>query len=315
MDVVELLVSKLEHKPSPKEVESFLQDASRKYCVFKIPKRTQGFRIIAQPSRELKIYQRTFLENFSLPVHSAAMAYRKGLSIKDNADAHRKQKYLLRMDLENFFNSIKPDLFWDVWEKFGKLPSLNEDDKKSLNQLLFWCPSKRRGGKLVLSVGAPTSPMVSNFCLYHFDLALSEYCDSERVVYTRYADDLTFSTNFPDVLERFPKLIQTMLEKEFGYQIQVNRSKTVFSSKKHNRHVTGITLANSGKLSIGRERKRYIKHLVHQFKMGELVNAEDIAHLKGLLAFANHIEPEFCRALKRKYGQETIQKIKEAWHD
>lgn len=313
--MVGLLASKLDDKPSPKVVEAFLRDAARKYCVFKIPKRTQGFRVIAQPSRELQRYQRTFLDNFSLPVHSAAMAYRKGQSIKENAEAHLKQKFLLRMDLENFFNSIKPALFCSVWQSFADLPSLDETDVGLINQLLFWCPSQRRGGKLVLSVGAPTSPMVSNFCLYHFDQALTEFCDTERIVYTRYADDLTFSTNMPNVLEKIPKQVQKLLKEKLtgkNYQLRVNRIKTVFSSKRYNRHVTGITLASTGKLSIGRERKRYIKHLVHQFKMGELEKVEDIAHLKGLWAFAKHIEPEFCRALERKYGLVTMQRIKEA---
>ena len=84
--------------------------------------------------------------------------------------------------------------------------------------------------------------------------------------------------------------------------------KTKFSSKAHNRHVTGITINNDGKLSLGRERKKYIKHLVHQFQLKKL-DKDKLHHLKGLLAFAKHIEPQFVKSLIQKYSIELINQI------
>ena len=291
---------------SDAEVARFLVNAPKKYKVYTIPKRTSGHRVIAQPSKELKVYQRKYLELQKLPIHDAAMAYREGLSIKDNAIAHKKNRYLLKLDLENFFNSISSRLFWRVWESIIPLPSTT--DRDFLERLLFWCPSKKAGGSLILSIGAPSSPLVSNFFMYKFDCVMSDLCRERNITYTRYADDLTFSTNLKDILFEIPLLVEKQLFLLFGSSIRVNKKKTKFSSKAHNRHVTGITITNDGKLSLGRERKRYIKHLIHQFSLGGLDN-ENYLHLKGLIAFAGHVEPLFLQSLTRKYSVKVISEI------
>jgi len=310
MGIVELLAKKLDIPTS--NVTAFLVGAAKKYRVYTIPKRTHGHRVIAQPSRALKRFQRVFLNNYTLPVHPCAMAYRKGLSIKDNAEVHIGQRYLLRMDLENFFNSIDPSVFWNVCApRSDQLAEISANEKYFFEQLLFWRPGKKNGGKLILSVGAPSSPMISNFCLYNFDTALNAHCMALGIKYTRYADDLTFSTNKERALFQIPMQVREILYREFGNKITINHAKTVFSSMAHNRHVTGITLANSGTLSLGRTRKRYIKHLVHQFGIGALAKV-DVVHLKGLLTYAQHIEPVFLRALEQKYSHEMLERIREA---
>lgn len=304
MSVIERLATELQ-KPE-KEIILFLKNAPKKYKVFTIPKRTSGHRVIAQPSKELKEYQRAFLKFQELPIHKVAMAYRKGFSIKDNAIAHTKNRYLLNLDLENFFNSITSNLFWKVWSSIVELPSPN--DKIALEKLLFWCPSKRSGGSLVLSIGAPSSPLVSNFFMYEFDCVVHEWCIKNKVVYTRYADDLTFSTNQKDFLFTVPVFIKDKLLMLFGSAIKINKKKTKFSSMAHNRHVTGITINNKGQLSLGRERKRYIKHLVHQYSLRKL-DSDVYGHLRGLLAFASHVEPMFIKSLKEKYSQSLLLEI------
>tara|TARA_R110001592_G_scaffold363175_1_gene680970 strand:+ start:9621 stop:10469 length:849 start_codon:yes stop_codon:yes gene_type:complete len=278
MTVIEMLAAKLDKTES--EVVRFLATAPLKYKVYTIPKRTSGHRLIAQPSKDLKDYQRAFLQIQSLPIHDAAMAYRNGLSIKDNAKRHKHHRYLLKLDLVNFFNSITSECFWSMWANIIALPS--EKDRALLEKLLFWSPSKSTHGKLILSIGAPSSPLISNFFMYQFDVVITELTNKQNIAYTRYADDLTFSTNQKDILFSIPDMISEQLRKLFGTILTINRRKTVFSSKAHNRHVTGITINNSGALSLGRERKRYIKHLVHHFQVQKL-NKEDIKHLQGLL--------------------------------
>ncbi|MCQ4912852.1 reverse transcriptase domain-containing protein, partial [Phocaeicola vulgatus] len=68
---------------------------------------------------------------------------------------------------------------------------------------------------LVLSVGAPSSPEISNFCLYNFDKILFEICESQNIKYTRYADDLTFSTNTKDTLFTLIPIIRRLLKECF----------------------------------------------------------------------------------------------------
>lgn len=285
-----------------REIRGFLINAPEKYKIFSIPKRKHGYRIIAQPSRELKAYQRQLVGLIDFPVHDHAMAYCKGRSIKNNALRHVNNAYLLKLDLENFFNSITPEIFWNVWSKTWVLPS--EEDRLYIERTIFW----RFQGSLMLSVGAPSSPLISNFCMYYFDKVIEEICLERNVVFTRYADDLTFSTNIKDALFSFPKLIQDSLEREFQNKLRINTSKTIFSSKAHNRHVTGITLDNTGKISLGRDRKRYIKHKVHHYTLN-ILDESEFNHLKGLISFARFIEPAFFNSLENKYTSKMICKL------
>ncbi|MCO6524336.1 MAG: retron St85 family RNA-directed DNA polymerase [Candidatus Schmidhempelia sp.] len=296
---------------SVENLQIFLLNAPKMYKVYKILKRTHGYRVIAQPTKQLKEYQRKFIKIFSqyLVVHEYAMAYQKNKNIQQNAEIHKNNSYLLKIDFENFFNSITPALFWNEWENTN--PDIfDEDEKKLFSRLLFWNPNRKRTKqeKLILSIGAPSSPSISNFVMYRFDKLITQYCLNKNINYTRYADDLTFSTNTKNILYQIPAEVSKNLNLLFGNKLRVNNSKTVFSSKAHNRHITGITITNNNKLSLGRERKRYIRALVHQYKYAQLEKA-DIQYLKGLLNFCKSIEVSFIHSLAQKYGNETLKNI------
>ncbi|MEZ9821063.1 retron St85 family RNA-directed DNA polymerase [Shewanella sp. 10N.286.45.A1] len=305
MSILKKLSCKL--KASEQDVLRVAVDAPMKYKIYTIPKRTQGRRTIAHPAKELKVVQSALVELFQLPVHNNAMAYKKGTSIKENASVHKNNKYLLKMDFENFFNSITPSVFWNTWKQQHR-EEPDFFDKKIVNNILFWAKEKFNKTELVLSVGAPSSPAISNFCLFYFDKEITQLCKNNNISFTRYADDLTFSTNEKNSLFDIPKVIAATLNKHYGTKISINNQKTIFSSKAHNKHVTGITITPEGNLSIGRERKRYIKHLVHQFKIDNL-DEVDLNHLRGLLSFSGHIEPKFIESLSKKYSKDTIDRI------
>lgn len=279
-----------------------------KYKVYKIPKRSSGVRVIAQPTPEVKDLQRklvAFLRT-KLTVHSCATAYEPGKGTRENAQQHVNNPYLLKMDFSNFFNSITPDTF-----KNALLYDSVEIDEPTLILLIsifFWCPSKKLSGKMVLSVGAPSSPFISNYVMKKFDQSLSEICHQAGVTYTRYADDMTFSTQHENVLFTLKEQISTLIVQSGYENIAINESKTVFSSKAHNRHVTGVTLTNDDKLSVGRKNKRYASSLIFRFKMGAL-SADETLMLKGLLAHYFYIEPGFKLSMQKKYGAEVISGI------
>lgn len=291
----------------PDVLMRFSATAPHRYKVYKIAKRNgKGTRTIAHPSKELKNVQWCLLDMLKklLPISRSAMAYQKGIGIKDNAKVHVQSRYLLKMDFSNFFPSITPDLLFDVLSR--KNIKFTNDEARLLRGLLFWKPV--RNGGLILSIGAPTSPLVSNSLLCRFDEKIHGVCVKNNVFYTRYADDLTFSTNEKGVLFEFPELVQGVLASELSGNITINHEKTVFSSKAHNRHVTGITLTNDSLLSIGRERKRNISAAVHHYLTGRLTE-EQIASLQGKISFARHIEPSFIARLEKKYGKNAISKL------
>lgn len=306
VEVLEKL--KINFNKSSKELFLFFQDAPRKYKVYSIPKRTSGTRTIAQPIPELKNYQRfvvTILKE-NLPVHECCMAYVHGQNIKKNAQLHSKNPFFLKMDFMDFFNSITPNLFWNECER--QKIEFDWLDKEILEKTLFWRANKY-SKKLMLSIGAPSSPLISNFLMYSFDKELNEYCKKNGIIYTRYADDLTFSTKIADILFDMPGFVRKLLLKLYGQKIQINQLKTIFSSKKHNRHVTGLTITNDGSISIGRAKKRYIKHLVHTF-IEKKIKIEDLNYLKGYLGFIQDVEPKFLHSLEQKYTKALIQEIR-----
>lgn len=291
----------------PDDLIRFSSTSPHRYKVYSIPKRNKkGVRIIAHPSKELKNVQRLVIKTLQdqLLIHKSAMAYKRGVNIKDNANYHVNSKYLLKMDFTNFFPSITPELFFQVLAREGI--SFSGDDKTFLTGILFWKPV-RRGG-LVLSIGAPTSPLISNSLLYRFDSEIYNLCEERNINYTRYADDLTFSTNIQGALFEIPALVQDILEKDLHGQISINEEKTVFSSKAHNRHVTGITISNEAKLSVGRKKKRNLSAAIHHF-VNDRLSKEEILSLQGKIAFTIYVEPEFYTRLKKKYGELNIKNL------
>lgn len=299
---------------SRSKIESYLDNAPNAYKVYTIPKRITGVRVIAHPSKELKVYQRaltSILEDTFQP-HSAAYAYVRNKSIKMNALLHAKNQYILKMDFYNFFNSITPELLFTIAQD-NKI-NFSQSEKKLLSNILFWNKNKSHEKLLVLSVGAPSSPLISNYVMTKFDNVINEICHEKKIKYSRYADDITFSTKVKDVLFSIPAEVRKILASEYNNKIIINESKTIFSSKAHNRHITGLTISNNGKISLGRERKRFISMLTHKYTLHQL-NIEDFIYLRGLMSFAIHIEPEFIDRLYCKYGQDIIHEIVKGTHN
>lgn len=293
---------------SESEYISFIRTIPFRYKRYYIPKRNSAEkRLIAQPARTVKTIQKYIIEHLStkLSVHQCATAYQVGTGIKLNASKHKNNSYILKMDFSKFFESITPEIL-KARLKEAKI-NLTKDELFLFENLFFW--RKTRKGTLRLSVGAPSSPFISNTIMYSFDKQIEDKCQELGVVYTRYADDMAFSTNKKDILKQIEKLVYKSLKDCFGRAIKVNRKKTVYTSKKFNRHITGITITNDNKLSLGRDKKRLLHSKVHHFITGTLSNEETLK-LRGELGFAIHIEPSFIKKLELKYSCEVIEKLK-----
>ncbi|MGM0906746.1 MAG: retron St85 family RNA-directed DNA polymerase [Pseudomonadota bacterium] len=288
----------------------FISTAHHRYKVFFIEKRQGGKRKIAQPSRGLKTVQRHAIQMLGLKSlhHPSAMAYVSGVSIKENADRHCRNAYMLKMDFKNFFPSIKPQDFLDRLEliKDFELGSISRAEKILIARLFFFLPA--RGDELELSIGAPSSPDISNFVMREFDEELSNFCSLLGVTYTRYADDLVFSCSEKGVLHQVQNYIHERCNENQSPNLTVNTDKTVNTSKKHNRHVTGLTITNDAKLSLGRERKRNLSSAVHHYSLSKLSDNR-AAVIAGWLRFALHVEPSFVTRLREKYSDDVVENL------
>ncbi|MGJ5078681.1 retron St85 family RNA-directed DNA polymerase [Bradyrhizobium sp. HKCCYLS3013] len=292
---------------SEHDILRIVSNAPRRYKTYTIPKRNGGRRIISQPARELKALQRIVVSEVlsKLPVHSSAMAYRTGLSIRDNAAAHVNNGPILKFDFKDFF----PSIIAKDWIRYCKEKNIFSDpgDIGISTQLLF---QKSSGSsKLRLAIGAPSSPCVSNILMSDFDTKIAQLVSQDQVTYTRYADDLTFSAKRTGFLNRVEKFLKQVLREVESPQLILNDSKTVTATKKYKRFVTGLVLANDNHVSLGHHRKRSIRAAVHHYTLGKL-DLEEQVRLAGMLAFAYGIEPAFVSRLENKYSSAVLQQLK-----
>jgi RNA-directed DNA polymerase len=293
----------------PKDLLYLVKSAPYRYKVYQIAKKAPGKkRTIAQPAKELKPLQYWVMKNVlsKFPIHSAAFAYRRGRNILDNAAPHAPHRYLCKLDFRNFFPSIKSTDF----EKFMRLNPLaaiwSKEDIEYMSRILFW--RHKRGNVLQLSIGAPSSPLLSNILLYDFDLKVSAYCSERGITYTRYADDLSFSTNTPEILREVEGKVAEICRRTRPPRLVLNETKTVHASKSGLRRVTGLVLANNGLVSVGRDRKRVIRAGVHRYVRG-MLNEKEVAQLGGMLSFIKSVEPIFLQRLAAKFGAVALDHL------
>jgi RNA-directed DNA polymerase len=289
-------------RSTPTYIAALARTASYRYKQYKIPKKSGGARIIYHPSRELKLLQTWIAHNiFGLfPVHGCAHAYVRGRSIADNAKIHQRKKYLLKIDFVDFFHSITArdiQLLLDANSSTLPMPLSPEDHRFILSII---CKDDR------LTIGAPSSPVVSNVVMYAFDQQWAAW--DRSVLYTRYADDLFFSTDTPDLLSALLAALRRDLAMRISPRLRINESKTVFTSWKRRRLVTGLVLTSKGEISLGRRQKRYIRSLVQKYRM-RILDRDGADYLRGFLAYALSVDPVYVTTLGRKYGESTVRAI------
>jgi hypothetical protein len=295
-----------ELRMSEREVHMLISTAPDRYKVYNIKKRNGGLREIAHPASELKIAQRAIVREYleNLPVHPCATAYRPGSSIRRNAELHSHNRPILKYDFRNFFPSITER----AWLSYcAEYELLDRADAIRVGRILFRRP---KGGRVLrLSIGAPSSPILSNILMNEFDREIYNKVSDHKITYTRYADDLTFSALRTGNLSVVDKILRSVINKITSPKLEINTEKTVLVTPKFHRQVTGLILTLDGRVSLGRERKRTIRSGVHHFIIGKL-DLPAQAKLAGNLAFAKDVEPEFYTRMERVYGKDNLDKLK-----
>ena len=292
------------------ELESIVNKAQHSYKRYYIPKNSGGQRRIHHPSSETKLVQYVLINILfnKLPVHDLATAYREEVSIRDNVEYHKDYEYSIRMDFRNFFPSIK---FEDIKltleaSDLSNQYSLSEEEYELIRKACF---TKETDG---LAVGAPCSPTISNTVMYDFDTELYSIVKgiNPDSVFTRYADDIVFSTNKEGECKEFENKLESLVGDLDNPNLSVHEDKTYYMSRGNKRMVTGLIITPDGKISIGRDKKRYIKKLVFDYTKDE-IDEEELKYLTGYISYILDVEPTFYNSLVQKYSAETLKMIKE----
>ncbi|MEP0706819.1 MAG: retron St85 family RNA-directed DNA polymerase [Parvibaculum sp.] len=278
--------------------------ASKRYKTYPIPKRSGGTREISHPSRGVKAIQRWISKVLlrRLAVHEAATAYSKGSSIKRNAERHLKSHYTLRLDFENFFPSFESAGISEFLNNQNLLRELelSEQDIKFVSKIVTRYDR--------LTIGAPSSPILTNAMMYEFDDDLSTICLERNLIYTRYADDIFISAFRPDSLNEILPFVGDLIQKQKFVDLKISEKKTAQLSRKYRRSITGLVVTPDQRISIGRARKRMVKSLVFRFANGDL-SVPEIVQLCGLIAFVRDVDRHFLDSLVLKYGSDILERL------
>jgi RNA-directed DNA polymerase len=237
--------------------------SKNKYHKFSIPKKSGEERIIHAPKKGLKAIQRTITDLLTLiyEPNICVNGFVPKRSIIDNAIAHVSKNYVYNTDLKDFFPSIDMRRV----KACLKLPPFNLNDKTAFLVANICCEkltvSKEVNGviknyeALVLPQGAPTSPIITNIVSQRLDRRLIGIAKRFGLTYSRYADDITFSSDH-NIYQNNSEFI-TELERVIGGEnFQINKSKTRLQKSAYKQEVTGLIV--NEKVNVN---SRYIKDI------------------------------------------------------
>jgi len=194
-----------EMKPSQLSYYAFQIDKTRAYTTFHFPRRNGRERHIEAPTPTLKYMQRLLHESLSrlYGPHPAVHGFRSERSIITNAKKHTGRRYVLNLDLADFFPSITRKRI------YGRLVAAPYDLKSPVANLIAALATNAYSQ---LPQGSPASPIIANMLAAELDTDLARFCGRLYCRYTRYADDITVSTNrhtlSPEVA-RYPNTLGT----------------------------------------------------------------------------------------------------------
>ncbi len=280
----------LGYKPKDLSYILYKIEEDKKYKTFSILKKNGGEREIKAPIKKLKTLQRKLSDLLyscieetqknnksknpsskknNVPIRDRkciSHGFKKGFSIASNAEIHKGKRHVLNLDLSNFFPSIN----------FGRVRGYFIKNKTfKLNPKIATIIAQIACHKNELPQGSPCSPIISNLVTEILDVRMVRLAKKYNCTYSRYADDLTFSTNlkdFPTPLARKNRksksnwVIGTVLSKSIedaGYNI--NHSKTRMQYKESRQVVTGLVVNKI--VNVKSEYYRYARSMCHSLFM------------------------------------------------
>ena len=271
----------------------YIQKVDTMYSSFSIPKKDGSDRLINAPNDDLKQIQRKLAnalwkyqiklweDNNIYP--NISHAFQKGKGIITNSSQHRNKRVVVNIDLEDFFDSFN---FGRVRGFFIKNSywMLTEEVATVIAQLTCY--------KGALPQGAPTSPIITNMICNIMDMHLLSIAKRYKLTYTRYADDMTFSTNDKHFVKNYNTFYNDLSIEIGKAGFRINKAKTRILYNSNRQEVTGLIVNN--KLNIKREYYKTTQAMAHNlYAQGNFTinNVKGtINQLEGRFSFIDQIE-------------------------
>ena len=296
----------------PEWVRQIVENASNNYKLLKIPKRSSGgsgsgVRIVYQPAVETKMIQHWVTRSLlaKLPVSRMATGFEAGTSILKNAQFHRKSRYSTRIDLEDFFQSIRVrDLIATITRNAARVPAwaLEPASSDLIAKVCFLSDGR-------LPVGFPSSPRIANVVMHPIDEALLGLLNSNSAIFgaarlTRYADDFVFSTDRKGACTEFHHALERLLRGTKSPSLRINEAKTKKMSRTSGSTlITGLRVKPTGEIGVHANYRDRVRLLLKLFSEGRL-RMEERSQLKGHLTFVRYADAALFTRLSFRFHKE-----------
>ncbi|TAG78506.1 MAG: RNA-directed DNA polymerase [Burkholderiales bacterium] len=291
---------------SPEEFDAAM--ANRRYRLRVHAKPSGGTRLIEIPPESLRVLQRRVLHRLldRISPHAAAHAYVRTRSAHTHAAQHVGREMVVRLDLRDFFPSIKGARVFLLFRSLGFAANI-------ANVLTALCVASQSRASLRralgaahvafferfsanhLPQGAPTSPALANLCAHSLDVRLNALAESFNATYTRYADDLVFSGDEGIASEprEFVCLARAIVSDE-GFQL--NTEKTRIMRKSARQAFAGLVV--NEKINLPRCDYDQLKAAVHRATLRS--TSEEVSKLLGRIAWLRQNSPHRADKLRSK---------------
>ena len=298
------------------------------YNVFKLRKPNVGhnadrFRWICAPSEELLRVQRWINTHILSKVepHEASYAYDNRHGVLDAAELHCGAQWLIKLDLTNFFESILEPRVYELFRSFGYQPLVAFELARLCTRVrASGNPDRRFGNRELpgglpypadprighLPQGAATSPRIANLVMQSLDESLHDYACDNELVYSRYADDLVFSSkntfDRQEAIQHIKLIGKCLIEEGFW----LNEAKTKIVPPGARKIVLGL-LGDGDEPRLSKSYKKYVgDHLYYLShpKIAPMAHAKRhgfqslqglINHVSGKIAYGFSIEPDWAK--------------------
>lgn len=265
---------------SPKTVFSIRSDPNKHYRSFTVKKKDGSHRKIDTPRTYLKVIQWWILDNIinHIPMRENIFGFVVGRSAVQNAIFHSGANHILNVDIKEFFPSITTAQVLSIFESLGYMVDV-------ATMLAELCCLNGN-----LPQGAPTSPGIANLVLRDLDVELSRISKNAGHTYSRYADDLTFSSQ-DWINEAFLSEVADFVGRA-GFELK--RDKTRFSGREGRMDVTGVVINERPQPT--RVWRRNTRAKLHKISGFRRITRRNLAYLHGIIGAARQFpdSPQMC---------------------
>jgi RNA-directed DNA polymerase len=302
---------------------------SNPYSVYALKKKVSGYRDISSPNNDLKLVQKWIAQNILINIepHWRCYSYHKGASIIKCAREHTASKWLIKLDIQNFFGSIQESQVYDVFKnqnynslvsfEMARLCTVNTEFDHSLS-IKHWVNYKRKSSKSPYSSlkikrfghlpqGSPTSPHLSNIIFKKTDIELHSIAKQYSLVYTRYSDDLSFSTEDKNFSRKTAKIFVGKVSKILNnHHYRLNLKKTKIVPPSVNKIVLGLNV-DEDKPKLTKSFKKSIDFHVRGIEKFGVIEHAQHSKFNSIFGMINIISGKinFAKSVDINYGNKT----------